>query len=229
MRPYGGDEFLEVTQEMRQVQQLSSRARCLGWGPASMLGNLQVPEVPQGLRLSWEKLCSHSGDGVSPCFRSLISVLRQHDAAEFRCIVFVGTRKVAWDMVQALKSVAVSQAELGWLLPTCLVGHSDRNDEDGTMTIAEQTKILDDFRKGFANVMVATSVAEEGIDIPCCNLVVRMEPPRTVISLIQARGRARYHDSRFVIMCCDDDEQQLVSQVEKRRTDMQQKLRPGAV
>ena len=54
------------------------------------------------------------------------------------------------------------------------------------------------FEAGKANVMVATSVAEEGIDIPSCNLVVRMEPAQTVIQFVQARGRARYKTSHYV-------------------------------
>lgn len=73
--------------------------------------------------------------------------------------------------------------------------------------------------------MVATSVAEEGIDIPCCNLVVRMEPAQTVIQFVQARGRARYKTSHYVIMCCEDfGETTVVSQLVQRETDMQQIL-----
>lgn len=41
----------------------------------------------------------------------------------------------------------------------------------------------------------ATSVAEEGLDIPDCNLVVRFDLYHTLIQYVQSRGRARHSDS----------------------------------
>ncbi|KAJ3302030.1 hypothetical protein HDU93_006767, partial [Gonapodya sp. JEL0774] len=48
--------------------------------------------------------------------------------------------------------------------------------------------------------MVATQVAEEGLDVQPCHLVIRFDLPRTTISFIQSRGRARQHDSTFYFM-----------------------------
>ena len=53
---------------------------------------------------------------------------------------------------------------------------------------------------GRYNLLVATSVAEEGLDIPQCNLVIRYEAELTVKSMVQSRGRARKQDSRFVLI-----------------------------
>ena len=185
-----------------------------------------MPEVPEELKPCWDQLRKPAPLGLSPCFDCLLSVLQENVSGEFRCIVFVETRNTARNMVRALKSVAAERAELGWLLPTCLVGHNKRcAEEEDTMTIARQTEILEDFRSGNANVMVATSVAEEGIDIPCCNVVVRLEPARTVIKFIQARGRARYRNSRYVVMCCDSEEERLLAEVEARGSTLQQELR----
>ncbi|CAK8991721.1 unnamed protein product [Durusdinium trenchii] len=126
-------------------------------------------------------------------------------------------------MTKILNFVAASESEFGWISPVCLVGHCKSDDE--SMTMAQQSNILSNFRQGKTNVMVATSVAEEGIDIPSCNLVVRMEPAQTVIKFVQARGRARYTRSHYVIMCCDalDDEEQVLKLVE-RESDMQKVL-----
>ncbi len=40
-------------------------------------------------------------------------------------------------------------------------------------------------------LLVATNAAEEGLDLPCCEFVVRFSPPSTGIQLVQGRGRAR--------------------------------------
>jgi superfamily II DNA/RNA helicase len=49
-------------------------------------------------------------------------------------------------------------------------------------------------------VLFATSVAEEGMDIPSANCVIRFDAIQTPVSLVQSRGRARQQDSSFVVM-----------------------------
>ena len=44
------------------------------------------------------------------------------------------------------------------------------------MKYKTQNKIISEFSKQAINVLVATKVAEEGLDIRKCNLVVRFDP-----------------------------------------------------
>ena len=43
------------------------------------------------------------------------------------------------------------------------------------MGVAQQEKTIAKFRKRELNLLIATSVAEEGLDIRKCNLVVRFD------------------------------------------------------
>lgn len=65
------------------------------------------------------------------------------------------------------------------------------------MTIRDQELTVQKFHSGKVNVLVATSVAEEGLDIPDCNMVVRFDRCNTMIQYVQSRGRARQASSRL--------------------------------
>ena len=68
------------------------------------------------------------------------------------------------------------------------VGQAKRADGAG-LKQDEQKQILDDFRNKRFNVLIATSVAEEGLDIPDVDTVIFYEPIPSEIRTIQRRGR----------------------------------------
>jgi len=80
------------------------------------------------------------------------------------------------------------------------VGQASHGDDVG-ISQREQGSILDRFRAGEVNCLVATSVAEEGLDIPATDLVVFYEPVPDVIRTIQRRGRTgRARTGRAVVL-----------------------------
>ena len=87
--------------------------------------------------------------------------------------------------------------------PTPFVGQANR-DKDG-MSHSEQIERLDAFRNGEYNVLVATSVGEEGLDIPRADLVLFYEPVGSEIRTIQRRGRTGRHDSGTVYVLIAQD------------------------
>jgi len=80
------------------------------------------------------------------------------------------------------------------------------NNAARSYTIAElldrkaQSQTLAEFRARKKNLIVATNVLEEGINVTACNLVVCFDPPPNLKSFIQRRGRARQEKSQFAIM-----------------------------
>ena len=83
------------------------------------------------------------------------------------------------------------------------VGQATHGDDTG-LSQREQGTILDRFRAGEVNCLVATSVAEEGLDIPATDLVVFYEPVPDVIRTIQRRGRTgRARTGRAVVLVAE--------------------------
>jgi len=87
--------------------------------------------------------------------------------------------------------------------PARFVGQSSRGDDVG-LSQKEQAALLDRFRAGERNCLVATSVAEEGLDIPSTDLVVFYEPVPDVIRTIQRRGRTgRVRTGRAIVLVAE--------------------------
>jgi len=84
--------------------------------------------------------------------------------------------------------------------PVRFVGQATRGKDRG-LSQKEQGQILQLFREGTYNVLVATSVGEEGLDIKECDLVVFYEAVPSAIRLIQRRGRTgRTHPGRVIVL-----------------------------
>lgn len=67
-------------------------------------------------------------------------------------------------------------------------GQASRDGEKG-LTQKEQKNIIKSFKMGEYDVLLSTSVAEEGIDIPAVDLVILYEPVPSEVRMIQRRGR----------------------------------------
>ena len=69
-----------------------------------------------------------------------------------------------------------------------LVGQASRTRDRG-LTQKKQAAILDDFRSGTFNVLVATQIGEEGLDIVECDEVIFYDTVPSAVRYIQRRGR----------------------------------------
>ncbi|MBN1175232.1 DEAD/DEAH box helicase [Candidatus Woesearchaeota archaeon] len=62
----------------------------------------------------------------------------------------------------------------------------------------KQKEVLENFRENKFSVLIATSVAEEGLDIPSVDFVFFFEPVPSAIRSVQRRGRTGRHGEGFV-------------------------------
>ncbi|CAL5068828.1 unnamed protein product [Urochloa decumbens] len=127
-------------------------------------------------------------------FAVLIDVLSRYRLEEnMKCIVFVKriiVARVVTHILQNLRCLDFWKCEF-------LVGcHSGLKN----MSRNKMGSIIEKFSSGEVNLLVATSVGEEGLDIQTCCLVVRFDLPETVSSFIQSRGRARMSKSKYVFL-----------------------------
>ena len=85
------------------------------------------------------------------------------------------------------ENIAAELNNLNGVEARLFVGQQKR----GTTGLSQkkQIQMLNDFREGKFNVLVATSVAEEGLDIPKVDSVIFYEPIPSAIRHIQRRGR----------------------------------------
>jgi Fanconi anemia group M protein len=83
------------------------------------------------------------------------------------------------------------------------VGQTKKTDESGStgMNQKSQKKIIEDFSSGKINVLCATSIGEEGLDIPEVNAVIFYEPIASAIRTIQRAGRtARLMQGKLIML-----------------------------
>lgn len=96
-----------------------------------------------------------------------------------KIIIFTQFRNSAEIMVQQLVASGFSSH--------IFVGQAKKNGLGFSQK--EQKEVLNRFREGDFNILVATSVAEEGLDIPKVDQVIFYEPIPSAIRSIQRRGR----------------------------------------
>ena len=115
----------------------------------------------------------------------------------FRGIVFVRQRVTT----HALAHVIASDPRLAPLFSTaCLYASSSPATASLSVTKSQAQASIRAFRSGTVNLLLATVVAEEGMDVPAANCVIRYDAMVHAVSLVQGRGRAREEDSSFVVL-----------------------------
>ncbi len=124
-----------------------------------------------------------------PKLEKLIEILKKFNG---KCIVFTQYRNTVDLIYDRLK-------DLQNLKPVKFKGQKEG------FTQKKQLEILDKFRSGEFNVLISTSVGEEGLDIPDVDLVIFYEPIPSEIRSIQRRGRtARQRRGKIYVLITEN-------------------------
>ncbi len=138
---------------------------------------LTTPQIKDAMSIA-EELVSK---GIEhPKMQKLLEIVQEGR----KTIVFAHYRATVESILGLLKKNNVKV--------TSLVGQAGSGKKVG-ISQKEQIKRLDEFRKGKYRVLVATSVGEEGLDIPEVDHVIFYEPIPSAIRTIQRAGRTARH------------------------------------
>ena len=106
----------------------------------------------------------------------------QISPARTRIMVFAHYRDSAEEIVRVLKR------DEPMIRPHVFVGQANSKESEG-MNQKTQLEIIDKFRRGVFNTLVATSIGEEGLDIGEVNLIVCYDGSASPIRMLQRMGR----------------------------------------
>ncbi len=172
-----------------------------------------------------------------PKIQEIVTIVKEQLTLkkESKIIVFTHYRDTSLYVLKQLEKIPIAK-------PVRFIGQAGKENDKG-LTQKEQIDIIRRFKKDEYNVLIATSVAEEGLDIPSTDLVVFYEPVPSEIRTIQRKGRtARQMAGKVIILIAKgtpdeayywssrQKERRMHSELEILRTALRKKLQdPAAV
>ena len=118
---------------------------------------------------------------------------------KFRGILFVQQRVMTHILKYIIQNDQALSAKLNMVT---LYAHASPATPSFRLAKADVQRNLQQFASGEANLLISTVVAEEGMDIPAANCVIRFDPVLNTVSFNQGRGRARQQGSKQL---CDHE------------------------
>uniref|UniRef100_A0A8B9IXI2 ribonuclease III n=1 Tax=Amazona collaria TaxID=241587 RepID=A0A8B9IXI2_9PSIT len=107
-----------------------------------------------------------------------------------------------------IKEAGRQDPELAYISSNFITGHgigkNQPRNKQMEVEFRKQEEVLRKFRAHETNLLIATSIVEEGVDIPKCNLVVRFDLPTEYRSYVQSKGRARAPISNYIMLADTD-------------------------
>lgn len=157
----------------------------------------------------YEEAQDEKGKVRHPKMEYLQNVVTAHFASEeeqgrrenTRVMVFCQFRECVSEIVELLN-------ELNGIDATSFVGQASDGKGGKGMKQKEQEQVVQDFKSGKFNVLVATSIGEEGLDIGEVDLIVNYEAVKNSVRMLQRIGRTgRKRNGRVVVLMSEGSEE----------------------
>jgi len=150
-----------------------------------------------------EDKCEH------PKFEKIKGMINENFKKDSKFIIFTQYRETAKRIVEYLKSKTVK--------PVLFIGQAGKQG----LSQKKQLEVINDFESGSYNVLVATSVAEEGLHIPSADYAIFFEPVPSGLRMIQRKGRVgRVKIGKVFVLYtkgCIDEKYLFVSRAKENR------------
>lgn len=151
----------------------------------------------------------------------LISKVRS--AEQFRGLLFVQQRVTTHVLEYFVKCDEFLNKHL---TPSVLYAASTPATPSLRVSKSKAAQNIKEFANGKVNLLIATVVAEEGMDVPAANCVIRFDVMQHAVSLVQGRGRARQENSSFVVLRERNDRPtSVLANVEKQQIELIQNFK----
>ena len=111
-----------------------------------------------------------------------------------KCLIFV-PRRIVCKLLAKLLEERLPGWSVAWVVAAGKVGIAAGLGAE-EFSLHDQADAIGRFKEDL-RVLVATSIVEEGMDVPACDLVVNFDPPRTSREHQQRGGRARAPHATF--------------------------------
>jgi Fanconi anemia group M protein len=147
-----------------------------------------------------------------PKLQKLIDLIKEEkfQNTNLKIIIFTQFRETASNISKKIN-------EIGGITAKVFIGQAKKDKTKG-LNQKQQKKIIQEFSEGKINVLCATCIAEEGLDIPEVNIVIFYEPIPSAIRTIQRAGRtARLKKGKIIMLITKKTRDEVFFYVSKSR------------
>ncbi|KAK9469410.1 P-loop containing nucleoside triphosphate hydrolase protein [Lipomyces arxii] len=142
-----------------------------------------------------------SHEKINIVVATLVEYFERQDvaAANSKVIIFCQYRSSGAEIERVLQALPSVKAHLFFGQARSKRADGDEKAEKGGMPQKEQQRILDEFKAGTYNTLIATSIGEEGLDIGQVDMIICFDASSSPVRVLQRMGRTgRFRKGRIV-------------------------------